>query len=175
VWSILFCEPGDPSSLELFDIFGGAIHTFTDWDAEVGDVAIVFFIAVGDRVENLLITADPLLQIFDALLVTTPLLCVVGVMLRSVTIPYKNLIQYLSLRPLTPAKPPSSHSIPSKILSSSLVPSGTHSSARIPPSLLVPSSTRSSLKTPDTYPDPNHPLCHTNDITHLDPDPDPDL
>jgi hypothetical protein len=95
--------------------------------------------------------------------------------LRSVTIPYKNLIQYLSFRPLTPAKPPSSHSILSKVLSSSLVPSGTHSSARIPPSSLVPSSTRSSVKTPDTHPDPSHLLCHTNDITLLDPDPDPDL
>jgi hypothetical protein len=57
----------------------------------------------------------------------------------------------------------------------SLVPSGTQSSAKIIPLSLVPSSTRSPIKTPDTHPDPNHPLRHTNDITLLNPDPDPDL
>jgi hypothetical protein len=98
-----------------------------------------------------------------------------GVVLRSVTIPFKNLIQYLSLHPFALAEPPSCPSIRSKTLPSSLVPSGTHSSTRITPSSLVPSSTRSSIKTPDTLPDPDHLLCHTNDITLLDPDPDPDL
>jgi hypothetical protein len=98
-----------------------------------------------------------------------------GVVLRSVTIPFKNLIQYLSLNPPTLAEPPSYQSDSSRILTSSLIPSRTHSSVKINPSSLVPSSTRSSARTPDTYQDPNHPLCHTNDITLLDPDPDPDL
>jgi hypothetical protein len=88
-----------------------------------------------------------------------------GVVLRSVTVPFKNLIQYLSFHPFAPAGPPSYPSFPPRI----------HSSVRINPSSLVPSSTRSSVKTPDTYPDPNHLSCHTNDITVLDPDPDPDL
>jgi hypothetical protein len=96
-------------------------------------------------------------------------------MLRSVTIPFKNLIQYLSLNPLTPTEPPSYQSDSSRILTSSPIPSRTHSSVNTNPSSLVPSSTRSSVKTPDTYQDPYHPLCHTNDITALDPDFDPDL
>jgi hypothetical protein len=99
----------------------------------------------------------------------------VAEVLRSVTIPFKNLIQYLSSKPFAPAEPPSRHYIPSRVLSSSSVPSRTHSSDQTNPSSLVLSSTRSSVKTPDTYPDPNHLLCHTNDITLLDPDPDPDL
>jgi hypothetical protein len=98
-----------------------------------------------------------------------------GVVLRSVTIPYKNLIKYLSFNPFTPAKSPSSPSTSPRTQSSSLVPLRTRSSARTPPSALVLSSTHASVKTPDTYPDPSHPSCHTNDITALDPDPDPDL
>jgi hypothetical protein len=85
--------------------------------------------------------------------------------LQSVTIPFKNLIQYLSFKPFTPIKPPSYQSISSR----------THSSVKTNPSSLVHSSTRSSVRTPDTHPDPNHLSCHTNDITTLDPDPDPDL
>jgi hypothetical protein len=57
----------------------------------------------------------------------------------------------------------------------SIVPSRIHSSVKTNASSLVPSSTRSSARTPDTYQDPNHLLCHTNDKTALDPDPDPDL
>src|ERR1700730_10905024 len=96
-------------------------------------------------------------------------------LLRSVTIPFKNLIQYLSFSSYAPTEPPSCRSVPPRTLSSSLVPPGTHSSDQINPSSLVPSSTHSSVKTPETHPDPNHPLCHTNDITLLDPDADPDL
>jgi hypothetical protein len=91
-----------------------------------------------------------------------------GVVLRSVTIPFKNLIQHLSFNPLTPTEL-------SRTLTSSLIPPRTHSSVKGNPSLLVHSSTRSPVKTPDTYPDPCHQSCHTNDITVLDPDPDPDL
>jgi hypothetical protein len=96
-------------------------------------------------------------------------------LLRSVTIPFKNLIQHLSFYSFTPADPSLSSSVPPRTLSSSLIPSRTHSLARIIPSSLVLSSTHSSVKTPDTYPDPNHQSCHINDITALDPDPDPDL
>jgi hypothetical protein len=84
-------------------------------------------------------------------------------LLRSITIPFKNLIKHLSFYPLSPADP----------LPSSLVPSRTCSSARIIPSSLVLSSTCSSVKTPDTCLDPNHHLCHNNNTTTLDLDPDP--
>jgi hypothetical protein len=86
-----------------------------------------------------------------------------GVVLWSITIPFKNLIKHLPFYPFSPAKP----------VPSSLVPSSTHSSARIIPSLLVLSSTHSSTKTPDTCPDPNHQLCYSNDIMALDPNPNP--
>jgi hypothetical protein len=73
--------------------------------------------------------------------------CYKGIMLWSVTIPFKNLIKYLFLLPLLPTDP---------VLSS-----------------LVLSSTCSSVKIPDTCPDPNHQLCHNNDIMALDSDPNP--
>jgi hypothetical protein len=71
-------------------------------------------------------------------------------LLRSVTIPIKNLIQYLSFNPLTPIEPPSCLSEPSRTLTSSFIPPNTHSSVKGNPSSLVLSSTRSSVKTPTT-------------------------
>jgi hypothetical protein len=68
VWSVLLCEPCDPSSLQLLDIFGGAVHPVTDRDREGGQSSVV-----------LLVLTDPCLQLLDAYLITTPLLCVIDV------------------------------------------------------------------------------------------------
>jgi hypothetical protein len=70
------------------------------------------------------------------------------IMLRSITIPFKNLIKHLPFYPLSPMDPV--------------------------PSSLILSSTRSSNKRPQTpiqTPITNYVI--SNDITTLDPDPDP--
>jgi hypothetical protein len=96
-------------------------------------------------------------------------------LLQSVTIPFKNLIQYLSFYSFTPAESSSCPSFhPEFLLHHSFHPELTPQSKqplhRSPYQVLALRS-----KTPDTYPDPNHQLRHNNDITALDPDPDSDL
>jgi hypothetical protein len=81
VWSILIGEPGDPSSLQLLDIFGTLVSSFTHRNAEVGKSPVVFFVTFRDRVEDFFIPTDPLLQVFDVLLIATPLLSIVCIAL----------------------------------------------------------------------------------------------
>ena len=81
VWSVLLHIPCDPSSLQLLDILCSSVHPVANWDAKVGEVSVVLFVPLWDRVEDFFIRTDPLLQVLDALLVTTPLLSVVGVAL----------------------------------------------------------------------------------------------
>jgi hypothetical protein len=97
-----------------------------------------------------------------------------NMLLRSVTIPFKNLIQYLSFRSITSAEPPSCPSSPSRIISSSFPPELIPQSKEILhrssiPVLALQSRPQTLIQTPTTK------SCHTNDITVLDPDPDPDL
>jgi hypothetical protein len=81
MWSILVCEPCDPSSLQLLDILGTFVPPVAHWDGEMGEPAVVFFVTLQDRVEDFLVPTNPLLQVFDMLFVAAPLLSVICVAL----------------------------------------------------------------------------------------------
>jgi hypothetical protein len=77
MWSVLVGECCNPSSLQLLDIFCPFVLPFAHWDGEVGESSVVLLIPLRDRVEYLLVRTDPSFEVFDPLLVATPLLYVV--------------------------------------------------------------------------------------------------
>ena len=71
----------NPSSLQLLDVFGALVLPIAEWDGDVGESPVVLFVAVGNRVEDFFVPTNPLLEVFDPLLVATPLLRVVRIAL----------------------------------------------------------------------------------------------
>jgi hypothetical protein len=78
MWPVLVCEGTNPSSFQLFDIFGSLVSSLAHWDGEMGKSSVVLLVSLGDRIEYLLIRTDPFLQVLDTLLVAAPLLYVIG-------------------------------------------------------------------------------------------------
>ena len=81
MWPILLGESSNPSSLELLDVFGDAVHTFAYRNAEVGKLPVVLFVPVWNQVEDFFVSPNPHLQVFDALLIAMPLLRVICIAL----------------------------------------------------------------------------------------------